>query len=66
MRDTKSYLTSIDVGRVLNVTPDRIRQLARAGRLRPTLVLPRGQRLFSAEDVETFRRQRAAEPPEAA
>ena len=50
-------LTSSDLAVELQVTPDRIRQLARAGALR-SLRTRRGQRIFLAEDVAELKKQR--------
>ncbi len=48
------FFSSIDVGRRMGVGADRVRQLAREGRLKPAFVLAGGQRLFAAADVERF------------
>lgn len=50
-------LTSAEVGAELQLTPDRIRQLARAGSLR-CLLTRSGQRIFLAEDVAMFKLKR--------
>jgi DNA-binding transcriptional MerR regulator len=54
-----ALLLTTDAARRLSVTPGRIRQLARAGRLRTALQTVSGVRLFTAADVEALRRQRA-------
>ena len=54
------YLTSVDVAKLLDppVVPDRVRQLARAGKLRPAVVTPSGVRLFTRTEVERYQRER--------
>jgi excisionase family DNA binding protein len=52
-------LTTSDAARVLQVSADLVRQLARAGRL-PALITRSGQRLFWEKDVENLVRVRAA------
>ena len=59
-------MATIDVARRLNCSPDRVRQLEREGKL-PAQKMPRGVRVFRAEDVERLavererqRRERAA------
>lgn len=51
-------LTSADAAAELHLTPDRIRQLARAGSLR-AMRTRTGQRIFLAEDVAKFKAKRA-------
>ncbi len=51
-------LETRDVARALDLSSERVRQLANARRLRVIAVTPRGRRLFRLEDVEDFRRQR--------
>jgi excisionase family DNA binding protein len=60
-------MATIDVARRLNCSPDRVRQLEREGKL-PAQKMPRGQRVFKAEDVERLavereqqKRERAAQ-----
>jgi len=50
-------LTSRDVARRLNVVPDRVRQLARSGRLQASVTTESGQRLFSEAEVARYRRE---------
>lgn len=50
-------LTTIEVARQLTLSPDRVRQLARAGKL-PALRTASGIRLFNGSMVEAFRRSR--------
>jgi excisionase family DNA binding protein len=52
------FLTN-DVAKVLNVSPDTVRRLERAGIL-PALKTSSGVRLFSRADVERLARERAA------
>lgn len=51
-------LTTIEVSRVLDLSPDRIRQLARSGALPAQFSTGTGVRLFSPRAVENFRRKR--------
>jgi excisionase family DNA binding protein len=53
------FLTSREVAKELDVCPDYIRLLARAGKLKAALVIGRGMRLFDAATVEQLRTQRA-------
>ena len=53
-------LYSAHVGRRLGVGPERVRELAKSGRLRVAAVLPNGSRLFVDEDVEALRAEREA------
>jgi hypothetical protein len=61
-RPRQNFLKSIDVGRRLGIGADRVRQLARDGQLKPAVVLPGGQRLFTTSAVEELidRRERLA------
>jgi len=52
-------LTTLDVATRLEISAERVRQLEQAGILR-AVKLPKGQRIFSAADVEVLRLQRAA------
>jgi DNA-binding transcriptional MerR regulator len=54
-----TLLETVDVARALNLSCERIRQLANAGRIPVVAVTPRGTRLFDPDNVETFRRERA-------
>lgn len=58
MRDAE-ILTTSDVARMLEVSPDWVRRLARAGHL-PALRTRSGQRLFWVADVQRWARQRVA------
>jgi hypothetical protein len=51
-----SWLSVASVGKILDLTPTRVRQIARAGALPCTMT--QVGRLFSPEDVEAFRAQR--------
>ncbi len=51
-------LESTDVARLLGVTPNHVRIMARFGHLRPRYTTPRGARLFATEDVLQLRAQR--------
>ena len=50
-------MTSAMAARELGVTPDRIRQLARAGQLR-SIRMQTGQRIFLVADVEHLKLER--------
>jgi DNA-binding transcriptional MerR regulator len=54
---TKFY-TSASVARRLGVVPDRVRQLARSGKLQAAIVTSRGDRLFTEEEVARYERLR--------
>jgi len=58
-------VSSLEAARIIDCSPDNIRRLARAGRLRAVITTGAG-RLFSRRDVEALaeeRRQRAASEP---
>jgi hypothetical protein len=58
--DLGGYITATDVGRMLGVTTERVRQLAgRPDNPIPSLVTPLG-RLFWPDDVTTWQTARAA------
>jgi excisionase family DNA binding protein len=63
MLDGGEILTTGDVAKVLQVSADLVRQLAREGRL-PALKTRSGQRLFWLSDVEALVDQRAAKREE--
>ncbi len=54
-------LSCADVGRVLKIGPQRVRQLERLGRLSATRTAG-GWRLFRREEVERFAAQRELKP----
>ena len=56
--ESDTPLTSADAGRLLGVTPARVRQLAVTGRL-PHIRTANGIRLFQRADVERLARERA-------
>jgi DNA-binding transcriptional MerR regulator len=56
-------LMSADAGRVLNLTPAAVRQLARRGTLPVARMTPRGVRLFTREAIEQLARQREDRAP---
>jgi len=64
MNEILELLECADVGRVLDLTSDRVRGLVLEGRLPLAAVTPRGVRLFRREDVEGYlvivQRERAA------
>jgi hypothetical protein len=55
----QELLEPCDVGRLLGVGPQRVTQLAQAGRIRVFGRTPRGVRLFRASDVTRMLRARA-------
>jgi excisionase family DNA binding protein len=57
--DENEILTTGDVARILDVSPDFVRQLTRDGRLAAQKTRS-GQRLFMAADVEQLAQERAA------
>lgn len=62
-------LSTSDVARLLNISPDMVRYLERRGKL-PAQYLASGQRIFKLDDVEKLARGRGVggelEPPDAA
>ena len=61
MRETEViYHTTSDVARRFGVVPDRVRQLARAGRLKAAIVTRSGQRLFGEAEVARYEAERRA------
>lgn len=52
-------LTSSDAAKLLDLTPESIRNLARLGKLRPAVTTVGGQRLFSRTEIERVRLERA-------
>lgn len=54
--DVTKLLTPAEAARILDVTPERVRQLSDGGHLAATRT--RLGRLFAREDVEALRRQR--------
>lgn len=52
-------LTPSDVANILGLSAAGVRDAADDGRLRVAASTPKGMRLFSREDVERFRRDRA-------
>jgi excisionase family DNA binding protein len=57
----EGLLTTAEAGRLLQVCPDQVRQLARKGKLKPAMVIGgrRAQRLFTIEEVERLLKERA-------
>jgi DNA-binding transcriptional MerR regulator len=55
-----TYVSTSGFARRLNVSPDRIRQLAREGRIHPAIVTERGERLYTPQEIERFRLSREA------
>lgn len=53
------FLTPAEAARILNLTPDGVRLAADTGRLPVAARTASGRRLFSREQVEAFKRDRA-------
>lgn len=49
-----TLLTTSELARRVGLTPDRIRQLARAGRLHPEIITHSGQRLYSEQELARY------------
>ncbi len=49
-----------DAARMLKLSASGVRAAVESGRLMPVALTPRGNRLFSEEDIEAFRAQRDA------
>ena len=60
MPHAKTHFIPSDIAKLEGVTPACIRQCIRRGELRPDIVLSTGARLFTREEVERWRRARAA------
>jgi DNA-binding transcriptional MerR regulator len=58
MKATPFYWEIADVARALRVVPETVRAYAATGRLPVAAQTPRGLRLFTPQQVETFRRRR--------
>jgi DNA-binding transcriptional MerR regulator len=57
MREPETtYLTTSDLARRFDRSPDRVRQLARAGRITPAIVTSRGERLYTSAEADRFER----------
>lgn len=52
------FLEAADVARQLGLTPQSIRNIARAGTLRVAATTPRGVKLFRPVDVEALKQAR--------
>ncbi len=63
-------LTTIAAAKILGLSTDMVRRLARVGKLRTYVTTTSGQRLFRLADVEKLARARGVrdeiEPPDAA
>ncbi len=62
MKATDQILTSAEVGKRLNLSSERVRQLERTGELH-AIRTTNGIRLFTASAIEEFRRQRQHRMP---
>ena len=58
--------TTADLARRWNRSPDRVRQLARSGRLHPVMVTASGQRIFDESEIIRFERERELQMQEKA
>jgi len=58
--DDTDLIESADAGRILGITPSAVRQLALRGRLTPSVVTPRGARLYRRGDIQQLATERAA------
>jgi hypothetical protein len=56
---TENLLSSMDAARILGLSPDMVRVLAREGRLLAAAASVRGVRMFRKEDVEALAAERA-------
>ncbi len=54
----ETLLTTLDASRILGVTPDMARKLARDGKLTAAVETPTGQRLFKQSTVEQLAMER--------
>lgn len=54
------YLTVSDAALILGLSPDGVRKAVRTGRLDIAATTPSGMRLFSASEVQRFKRSRDA------
>ena len=63
MVKTDPLLTTLDAARILGLSTDAVRQLARAGKLLADEETPTGQRLFRKSTVEKLATERVANPP---
>lgn len=61
--DPEDLMTAADAARILSITPDMVRLLARQGRLRAAVRTIRGVRLFRRADVQELAETRAARTP---
>jgi excisionase family DNA binding protein len=59
IEDPDDLMTAVDAGRILGVSVDMVRLLARDGRL-PFMSTVRGVRLFRRADVELLAQERAS------
>jgi hypothetical protein len=60
MEETENLLTTAQAGRRLELCPDAVRDLARRGKLKPAMIVGRGQRLFTLREVERLRTERTS------
>lgn len=55
----EELMTAVDAGRILGLSSDMVRLLAREGKLRAAVATTRGVRLFRRQDVEALAAERA-------
>jgi hypothetical protein len=55
----EDLMTAVDAGRILGLSSDMVRLLAREGKLRAAIATTRGVRLFRRQDVEALAAERA-------
>ena len=60
--ESGSLLTTGEVAKLLEVTPDTVRFYERRGQLKAAVFVGRGHRLFRRSEVERFARQRGTAP----
>lgn len=58
MTDVAQYLTVADAALILGLSGDGVRKAVRTGRLNVAATTPSGMRLFSASEVQRFKRAR--------
>jgi len=57
--DPEDLMTAVDAAKILGISPDMVRLLARKGRLRTAVQTIRGVRLFRRGDVQQLAHTRA-------
>ena len=62
MREPEAYLTTKDVADRLHRSPDRVRQLGRAGEIVAAIVTRHGQRLYTEAEVLRYQKRQSLKP----